>query len=369
MKVLQENDPALKVPSHETCIQWTLKMGLYKLQREKKFTREWCWIVDHVLGSGPMKCLVVLGIPLDVLREKDDMTLSLSDMEPFGLIPMAHTKGSDVNKALLQISNSTGVIPRSIVSDHGSDLWLGIKNYCSDQGNKTLEHYDVCHKVAIELKKLFLNDPHWSIFCEKASQTKRELFNTEWVVYAPPNQRRKSRYQNTDILIEWAVRTLAYREQIPLPALNKLRWVFDYQQEIVNWNQYIIIGRETRNEIRQRGFGEDTEDRLADKLLTLQMSKASENLACNLVDYVSFESNKLPCGERSLGSTEVIESLFGFYKYTKAGIWDSCCGIGRLILLMASRVGKISKDYVKDALETVRIQDVRDWLGRSLIRV
>lgn len=207
-----------------------------------------------MLGSGPIKCLVVLGIPLDVLREKTDMTLSLSDVEPFGLIPMARTNGNDIKKALLQISNSTGIIPRSIVSDHGSDLWLGIKNYCKAQGNKTLEHYDVCHKVAIELKKLFSNDSAWRIFCEKAAQTKRELFNTEWVAYAPPNQHRKSRYQNTDILIDWAVRTLTHPEQIPLPALKKLGWVFDYQQEIVNWHQYIIIGRETRNEIRQRGF-------------------------------------------------------------------------------------------------------------------
>lgn len=99
------------------------------------------------------------------------------------------------------------------------------------------------------------------------------------------------------------------------------------------------------------------------------MSKASEILACNLIDFVSFESNKLSYGERSLGSTEVIESLFGFYKYTKAGLWDSCCGIGRLILLMASRVGKILEDYVKNALEAVRIQDVKNWLSRSLVHV
>lgn len=314
-----------------------------------------------------MKCLAVLGIPLNVLQEKNDLTLSLCDLEPFGLVPMAHTTGNDVNKALLQISAHTGIVPRSIVSDHGSDLWLGIKNYCKEYGNKTVEHYDVCHKVAIELKKLFLKDVHWNKFCEKASQTKRELYNTEWVRYAPPNQRRKSRYQNTDIIVGWASRILACIEQIPLPALNKLKWIFDYQKEIAHWHQWIIIGQETRNEIRQQGFGEGAEDRLTNKLRSIQMTKTSESLAYNFIDYVAFESSKLSSGEKSLGSTEVIESLFGYYKYTKAGLWDSHCGIGRLILSMASRVGELSKDLIKTALEAVRIYDVGNWLNNSLV--
>lgn len=366
MKILNENETIHKAPSHETCIQWNLKVGLYKLQREKRAT-DWCWIADHVLGNGPLKCLGVFGVPLDVLHNRDDLTLSLSDLEPFGLIPMAHTTGNDVHRALLQISSATGIIPRSIISDHGSDLWLGIKNYCKEYGNTTIEHYDVCHKVAIELKKLFLSDLHWNKFCEKAAQAKRELYNTEGVRYAPPNQRRKSKYQNTDILVGWAVRMLNCKEQVPLSVMNKLGWMFDFQEEIEVWSQWIAIAQETRNEIRQRGFQEDAKERLADKLLSMKISKTSERFACNLIDYVGFESSKLSINEKSLGSTEVIESLFGYYKNTKAGLWDSYCGVGRLILTMASRVGELSAEFIKNALEAVRTRDVVDWLGKSLI--
>jgi hypothetical protein len=367
MQILSKHNTIPKAPSHETCIQWNLKVGLYKLQRDKRSINGWCWIVDHVLGSGPLKCLAVLGIPTNVLQERKDLTLSLDDVEPFGLIPMSHTTGKDVNKALLQISARKGIIPRNIVSDHGSDLWLGIKHYCKEQGNKTVEHYDVCHKVAIELKKLFTKDPLWSKFCGHAAQAKRELYNTDGVCYAPPNQRRKSRYQNTDILISWACKTLACKEQIPFSVLNKLKWVFDYQEAIAHWQQWIEIGQETRNEIRQRGFGDGAEGRLIQRLLSIKMTKISEILACNFIDYIAFESDKLSCGERSFGSTEVIESLFGYYKYTQAGLWDSCGGIGRLILTMASRVGELSKELVQTALEAVRIHDVRNWLKNSLV--
>lgn len=53
------------------------------------------------------------------------------------------------------------------------------------------------------------------------------------------------------------------------------------------------------------------------------LTKTSENFACNLIDYVIFESIRLSIVEKSLGSTEVIESLLGYYKYTNAGLWDS----------------------------------------------
>lgn len=116
MKILNEDEIIHKTPSHETCIQWNLKVGLYKLQRKKNQANDWCWIVDHVIGNGPLKCLAVLGIPLDVLHNRDDLTLSLSELEPFGLIPMSHTTGNDVYRALLQTSSCTGIVPRSIKS-------------------------------------------------------------------------------------------------------------------------------------------------------------------------------------------------------------------------------------------------------------
>ena len=39
-----------------------------------------------------------------------------------------------------------------------------------------------------------------------------------------------------------------------------------------------------------------------------------------------------------IGTTEPIESLFGYYKRAKDNLWDQRGGVGRLILSMASRV-------------------------------
>ena len=118
-------------------------------------------------------------------------------------------------------------------------------------------------------------------------------------------------------------------------------------------------------EIRCRGFDKGAEDRLISRLAPIMMSKTSEDLACKLIDYVAFESAKLPENKRVLGSTEAIESLFGCYKRIKNGLWDNFGGLGRLVLSMASRVGEISMELVQKALKKIRVVDVNDWISMS----
>ena len=49
-----------RAPVVETCIQWEMKFGLYKLTRPKAVADDWIWIADHVVSKGVHKCLVVL---------------------------------------------------------------------------------------------------------------------------------------------------------------------------------------------------------------------------------------------------------------------------------------------------------------------
>ena len=192
MKVLTDEEKIDRAPSHETCIQWDLKIGLHKLNRPKEASSDWCWIVDHVISQGSTKCLAIMGARCDVLRSRNNWTLSLQDLEPFGLIPMHRSTGAEVSKALHKISLKTGVVPSSILSDRGSDLWLGIREFQKSVGGGIVTLYDVCHKIAIEYEKLFRNDLDWNEFKEKANYSKKQLHCTPGVIFAPPAQRKKS---------------------------------------------------------------------------------------------------------------------------------------------------------------------------------
>ena len=363
MKILVDEKKIDRAPSHETCIQWNLKIGLYKLNRSKESAQDWCWIVDHVIAQGSIKCLAVMGIRCDVLKQRNNWTLTLEDLEPFGLISMPRSTGEDVAKALCGISEKTGVIPRSILSDRGSDLWLGIKKFQERIGSDVITLYDVCHKIAIELRKLFEKDPDWNEFKIKANYSKKQLHCTAGVNFAPPAQRRKARYQNVDIIIDWAIKILQYDGEWDVRVYEKLKWVFSYKEKIMLWSQWIKIGRHTRDQVRESGFGIDTEELIVERLLPLSMVESSHQLACNLLDFVSQESGQLSTDEKAPGSTEVIESLFGYFKHVKNGLWDSNGGMGRLILCMASRVGELTSGLVKDALETIRKRELTQWFA------
>ncbi len=325
--------------------------------------------MDHVIGNGSTKCLVVIGVSQETIDQKNGLPLSLEDLEPFGIIPMVHSTGKDVSDALDKISHLTKIQPKTILSDHGSDLWSGVKIFCSQHDSKTIEQYDVCHKVGAELKKLFKNNDDWKEFTKMAAHTKRQLHNTDGVSYAPPNQRRKGRYLNIDILMNWANRILDLKQNISLKTLNKLKWVYEFENEIIIWSQWILIGQLTRNEIRNKGFYENAKDNLLTTFSSIKPLESSKQLINNFIDYVEIESSKLLPGEKSLGSSEMIESLFGYFKKIKHGMWDHCGGIGRLILSIASRVGKLTMEAVKTALELVKISDVNDWIVTSFARI
>lgn len=361
MKLWCADKKMSRAPSHETCIQWDLKIGLYKLQRVKAKDTPWCWMVDHVVGEGHTKCLAIIGVPLNSLQSKTDLTLSLQQMEPFGLVPMSSSTGAKVQEALTKISLETGIIPQAIVSDHGSDLLLGVKDYCRDNG-QTVELYDVCHKVAKELKKLLINDSSWTAFSTKAAETKRLLYSTQGVRFAPPNQRRKGRYMNVDILIGWANRILEQKKHIPQNVLEKLSWVWDEQEKITLWSQWVEIGKQSRNLIRQNGFHNGASDLLKARLIDLPLQESSAIFLEKMLTYISMESSKIENNCKMIGTTEPLESLFGYFKRVKNGLWDKQGGMGRLILSMASRVGEITEELVKNSLEYITVSGVNDWL-------
>lgn len=359
--VLQEDEKIDRAPTHETCIQWDLKIGLHKLNRAKEPSSDWCWIIDHVIAQGSIKCLAVMGVRCDILKQRNNWTLSLQDLEPFGLIPMRRSTGEEVSKALYSISQKTGVVPSSLLSDRGSDLWLGVREFKKMVGGGIVTLYDVCHKIAIEYEKLFRNDLDWNDFKEKANYLKKQLHCTAGISFAPPAQRRKARYQNVDIIISWAIKILQYSGSWDHTVYEKLKWVFSYEKQIRIWSQWVEIGKHIRDQVRESGFSSDTEELIIKRLSPISMVESSNKLACDLIDFVSRESSQLSPGVKAPGTTEVIESLFGYFKHVKNGLWDGNGGMGRLILTMASRVGELTSKLIEDALTSVRKKELVQW--------
>jgi hypothetical protein len=67
------------VPSWYSGRLWLLRLGYYKLYREKEHADDWIWIVDHIVQLGSEKCLVILGIRQSNLPQAELYLLEFSE--------------------------------------------------------------------------------------------------------------------------------------------------------------------------------------------------------------------------------------------------------------------------------------------------
>lgn len=89
----------LSTPAFSTVRGWVLKLGLFNLTKPCE-QGEWVWIIDCSIQMGTMKCLLILGVRMDTLKERKDFTLSHSDVKPIVLKTVESCRGGVVKAAL-----------------------------------------------------------------------------------------------------------------------------------------------------------------------------------------------------------------------------------------------------------------------------
>ena len=352
-----------RAPAVETCIQWEMKFGLYKLTRPKEAADDWIWIADHVVSKGVYKCLVVLGVRMNNLLKKNDLTINFEDVEPLGIVPMRTSNGGLVQAELLTILEANhGIPPLALVKDHGSDLRCGGRLFCEAHPD-VIDVYDVPHKIACLYERQLRDDELWGSFTKKCADFKKQVQLTEYSNIAPPNQRSKARYHNIDVLVDWSTDQLLHFEELSPGEQKKLEWLKEYEAGLEYWKQLVCIGRITRNFVRKNGLWVDCYEQLGDQLMEMKFCPQADEFASELVDFIEEQGSRMPKGKRVIGSSEIVESLFGKHKSVSE---KGPKPMGRLILSMASRVGeRPTEALVETAFEQIKERDVNKWLENA----
>jgi hypothetical protein len=96
----------------------------------------------------------------------------------------------------------------------------------------------------------------------------------------------------------------------------------------------------------------------------LAKTEQTKKVASELVSFVLHESFKAKSGERLLGSSEVIESIFGKLKHLEQNQAKS--GFTGLILAIGAMVSKTTTEVIRKAMETVPTKHVLEWCRKML---
>ena len=367
--VIPSLELSLSSPSWFSGRLWLFRLGYFKLTRPKERAGDWVWIVDHTVQLGAEKCLVILGIRLSNLPAPGDC-LSQEDVEPIALFPVKQSNGEVVFQQLEDTIPKTGV-PREIIGDQGSDLKSGIEKFCQEH-QETCYVYDIKHKTAAVLKHELQKDEAWLEFSQLAAQTRRKVQQTSLAALAPPNQRTKARYMNVDILIQWGGNMLTFfdRQQKeassefdPEQLEKKLGWITKFCEQLKEWKELIQIITVTESFVRKQGLYHNSYHELRE-LLILAHTERTKKVRAQLLAFVAEESLKAKPNERLLGSSEVIESVFGKLKRLEQDQAKS--GFTGLLLCVSAMVSTTTEEVVQKALETVPTKTVLAWCTENI---
>jgi hypothetical protein len=360
----------LPIPSWYAGRLWLLRIGYYKLTREKEEAKDWVWIIDHSVQLGDEKCLVILGIRLCSFHATGSC-LTHENVEPIALLPVKHSNGDIVYQQLEDTVKKTGV-PREIIGDHGSDLKSGIERFCHEH-QETCYIYDIKHKIASVLKEELKDEEAWNEFVRYAAETKRRVQQTPLAALAPPNQRTKARYMNVEKLVKWGLELLIFFQKQqnepsekfdPTKVNEKLNWIIGFRDHLSEWQELIQIVKTAESFIKVSGVYRDCHiDLIKDPMFEAHTDRG-KNVRDKLLKFIEEESLKAGENERLLGSSEIIESVFGKLKMLEQDQVKS--GFTGLLLGIPALVSKTSIEVVKKAIETVPTKKVLNWCKKNI---
>lgn len=355
-----------KIPSYKTITRWLTRIGLYKLCRPKEQADDWTFIVDNSIQIGTQKCFVVLGTRLSKLEAR---ALTFEDMEVV-LIELHDEGGQQAICQMMEKAQERVGKVVSVCADDGSDLRGGIDLFCSKYSVGRV--YDTIHKIGTFLRKVLEKDSEWQAFTLAASEAKRKMQQTAAAHLVPPNQRTKSRFLNIDVLVRWAVDVMKALDDPKHPDKQLLErycgWIYGHKELIDRLQQLDVVSRCVRQHIRENGLSRSTGG-IIEKLLHGVMASFAFNMeACQfsgmLIDFFVEQSKVVSPGQVWVGSSEIIESLFGKLKCLER---NQCRGgFTSLVLGLSACTGKLDAKLVQEAMMQVKTKDVDAWAGKQL---
>lgn len=362
---------SLAVPCWTTGRLWLLRLGHAMLTAPRERGDDWAWLIDHSVQIGKDKCLVILGVRLRDLPEPGE-SLRHEDLKLIELKPAKSWTRAQVDGALEQAALRTGITPRLIVSDHGSDLIGGIGLFqCRHPG--TAEIYDAKHKAACLLKHLLENNPRWKEFQTCVAQARCALQQTELAFLIPSAAKPKARFMNLRPQLNWAKHVLAVlrdpQKVAPFATAERLAekvgWIQAFEADVIEWRQWQQVVDVTVTQVNCQGIFRGGAGKLDERLSQLDaLGTSARHLADELVGFVRTQELQTRPGERFPGSTEILESSFGKFKQLEKQ--QSRGGFTQLLLGFGAMLTKVTTDVVREAMRTSRTLDIRRWAAETL---
>lgn len=361
------NFTRFKTPSSTTIKRWVQKVGYYKLNLPKVIANDWMTIIDASIQIGQSKCLLVVGC-----RQADfpiNRALTLEDLKILNLRIVSSLNAKVVTEVLHEVSRTVGNIA-CICSDRGSDITRGIKDF-QITNPQARQIFDTAHRVSNLLESILEKSTKWKSFRESVTHARRRMQHSLVSGFLPPSPREKARYMNVDSLIIWSADMLLLMEnpeslsESEMEELKKyVGWLTNYREDVAYWNRIVSIGTIARNLVREKGIHINIADSFEEAICNIKIGPRELEFADVISMFLLKQSEGVKPDERFIGSSEVLESLFGKIKYMEHE--QTAFGFTSLILAAIAHVGPTDDKLISRAIAEVKLSHIEEWSAREI---
>jgi hypothetical protein len=358
-----------RAPSFTTIKRWVQQVGYYKLKRAKTIANDWMVLIDASIQMGEKKCVLILGCRAADLRKVKKRALTLEDLEILSMRIVSNLNGEVVTDMLREVALAVGKII-AICSDRGSEILRGVRSF-RIISPETRHISDTAHRVSNLLEATLEKASRWKEFREQITLARRRMQHSLIPGALPPSPRAKARYMNVDLLIEWAADMLILLDHgvsnpgLDIDELQKyLGWLLSYRDDIDYWNRLILIGVAARHVVRMEGIHMSIVDSFEEAISSVKMGVREQQFADQLTEFLLSQSKGIKSREYFIGSTEVLESLFGKIKYMERE--QRAFGFTSLLLAAMAAVGPLDEKTIAEAMISVKLSDIDTWAAQEI---
>lgn len=349
------------LPSKSSIENWVQKVGLYQyIHVGSDLWEEYCMILDESMVIGQQRMLVVLGA---CAQKQGGEALGLGEVKVLGFAVKASWRWEDVRGFLHKVQEKVGKRSSYVVCDGASNLKKGVE----EAG--LIRICDVGHEICKWTEQTYREDERFKAWIKEVTKVRFQVFMKQIAYLMPPKQRTVARFTNLSFVVEWAANMLRVLPNLNEREKHAFGWLAGYKTLIAEFAAVFNMNESILKVLKNEGLSVKT---LEKSILICQkhQSKVPQCLTAKIVAYLNAEKAKLPNAEMTWNaSSDVIESLFGKYKYKAAS--NPLNGITPLVLSLCVYTDMNDDqqqlhENVKRALETISMPKLTAWKQENL---
>ncbi len=344
---------SIKEPSYGTILTWTKKIGCHQIMLDIESANDWVIILDESIEFGHDKLLVFYGIrssKIDFSR-----ALKYNDLIPFLIISSSKWTGELIHDEIKKIESKYGKILYA-VADGGGAIKKSLRL-------SSIPHiYDITHKFAWFIKKIYKEDLEFQSYTKKMAKMRGTLSLSNVSHILPPNQRVNSRFMNISILSDWGNKVLNYLDlnNANEREFRELKWVNDYSLLIKELSEINRMLKQVMYILKTTGLSNKSIKKVHDVLQGIKTdNKRISKLKIEIKAFLASTKKLLPKTKILLCTSDIIESSFGKYKSYISN--NPMVGITNLSLCLAAFTSKLEPNDIKAAMEKIKNTHIKEW--------